>query len=188
MGATSRAPPSRSARTARTAATFPACPCPRAFTITIGIARPSPAPSVVFAVPSRTARDRAERSPAPREDAIVVSAMKGIEETTLRRMSEVLEEESPATRDGAARRPPGPSHAEEVARGLPTAVVAASRASRPSRRARSPRSSSRPTPSASTRTTTLVRCRSRSRSRTSSPSRRESATGSASATTPAARS
>ena len=52
--------------------------------------------------------------------AIVVSAVKGIEEHTLRRMSEVLAEELPPV-DLAVLS--GPSFAVELARSLPTAVV-----------------------------------------------------------------
>ncbi len=62
------------------------------------------------------------------DDVILVSASKGIENGTLMTMSQVLEEEL-----GRARRRArlaflsGPSFAREVAKGLPTAVVAASR-------------------------------------------------------------
>ncbi len=61
------------------------------------------------------------------EDALVVTASKGIEIKTLRRMDEVL---NPLLSPPAAERLSvisGPSFAVEVARGLPTAVVAASR-------------------------------------------------------------
>jgi glycerol-3-phosphate dehydrogenase (NAD(P)+) len=55
--------------------------------------------------------------------AILVSATKGLERDTLRRMSEVASEEVPAHPVVALS---GPSFALEVARALPTAVVAAS--------------------------------------------------------------
>jgi glycerol-3-phosphate dehydrogenase (NAD(P)+) len=80
---------------------------------------------VVVAVPSHGLR-AVVRAAAPRlpPDAIVVSAAKGLEADSLLRMSEVIEEE-------IGGRPPvvvlsGPSFAAEVARGLPTAVLAAS--------------------------------------------------------------
>lgn len=80
---------------------------------------------VVVAVPSHGLRD-VMRQVAPRLDAavVLVSAAKGIETGTLQRMSEVISEES-------RRRSPvvvlsGPSFAAEVARGLPTALLAAS--------------------------------------------------------------
>jgi glycerol-3-phosphate dehydrogenase (NAD(P)+) len=54
---------------------------------------------------------------------IPVCASKGLELGTLRRLSEVLDE---TLGDGAPVTLTGPSHAEEVARGIPTTVVAAS--------------------------------------------------------------
>ncbi len=58
---------------------------------------------------------------------LVVVATKGIEKGTLRRMSEVVSETlpSPAGEDPVVLA--GPSHAEEVARQVPAAIVAASR-------------------------------------------------------------
>jgi glycerol-3-phosphate dehydrogenase (NAD(P)+) len=61
------------------------------------------------------------------EDALIISASKGIETETLRMMSEVLEDELPATRHGGLTFLSGPSFAKEVAAGMPTAVVVASR-------------------------------------------------------------
>jgi glycerol-3-phosphate dehydrogenase (NAD(P)+) len=61
------------------------------------------------------------------EGHVLIHAAKGIEEGTLMRMSEVISEELPrefASRIGVIS---GPSHAEEVARRIPTAIVAASR-------------------------------------------------------------
>ena len=78
---------------------------------------------VVIASPSFAIRGVC-KSVAPwlREDVTLVSVTKGIEPGTLLRMSQIVEEET--------RRPvvalTGPSHAEEVSRGVPTAVVAAS--------------------------------------------------------------
>jgi glycerol-3-phosphate dehydrogenase (NAD(P)+) len=80
---------------------------------------------VVAAVPSHGLRD-VMRAAAPSfsPDAVIVSATKGIEAGSLRRMSQVVCEET----DG--RLPvvvlSGPSFASEVARGLPAAVLAAS--------------------------------------------------------------
>lgn len=80
---------------------------------------------VVMAVPSHVVREVCERSvehlPAA---ASVVSVAKGIESESLKRMSEVIEETAQPARLAVLS---GPSHAEEVARGIPTAVVAASR-------------------------------------------------------------
>ena len=68
----------------------------------------------------------AEAAPHIADDALIVSASKGIETTTLRRMDEVMSEVlSPAQIAGFTVLS-GPSFAVEVARGVPTAVVAAS--------------------------------------------------------------
>jgi glycerol-3-phosphate dehydrogenase (NAD(P)+) len=81
---------------------------------------------VVAAVPSHGLRG-VMRLAAPflSPDAVVVSATKGIEAGSLRRMSEVISDET------GGRLPvvvlSGPSFASEVARGLPAAVLAASR-------------------------------------------------------------
>jgi glycerol-3-phosphate dehydrogenase (NAD(P)+) len=80
---------------------------------------------VVVAVPSHGLR-AVVRAAAPRlpADAVIVSAAKGLEANSLLRMSEVIEDET------GGRLPvvvlSGPSFAAEVARGLPTAVLAAS--------------------------------------------------------------
>ena len=80
---------------------------------------------VVAAVPSHGLRDvmtRARPSLAPR--ATIVSTTKGLEETTLLRMTELLHDTlGPEHRACALS---GPSFAAEVARGLPTALVVAS--------------------------------------------------------------
>ena len=55
---------------------------------------------------------------------VLVSASKGLETGTLRRMSQVITEETAHSRPVVVLS--GPSFAVEVARGLPTAVVAAS--------------------------------------------------------------
>jgi glycerol-3-phosphate dehydrogenase (NAD(P)+) len=82
---------------------------------------------VLFVVPSHTVRATAaavRESSAFAPAALVVSATKGLEEGTRRRMSEVLAEE---LRLDASRVVSllGPSHAEEVSRRIPTSVVAA---------------------------------------------------------------
>lgn len=68
----------------------------------------------------------AEASPLLREDALVVSASKGIELATLRRMDEVLASVLPPGVMNRICVLSGPSFAAEVARGVPTAVVVAS--------------------------------------------------------------
>jgi glycerol-3-phosphate dehydrogenase (NAD(P)+) len=80
---------------------------------------------IVLAVPSHGLR-HVLRAAAPSvdADALVVSATKGLEETTLLRMSEVVAAEWPRVRELAVLS--GPSFAAELARELPTAVVVAS--------------------------------------------------------------
>ncbi len=57
---------------------------------------------------------------------VLIHAAKGIEDGSLMRMSEVIEQELPAEIANNVGVISGPSHAEEVARRVPTAVVAAS--------------------------------------------------------------
>ncbi|HTL46424.1 MAG TPA: NAD(P)H-dependent glycerol-3-phosphate dehydrogenase [Vicinamibacterales bacterium] len=79
---------------------------------------------VVAAVPSHGMRAVLRRAaPLVPRDAIVVSAAKGIERDTLERMSHVIAQEVGDRRIVVLS---GPSFAIEVARGLPTALVAAS--------------------------------------------------------------
>lgn len=86
---------------------------------------------VLFVVPSHATREVA-RGAAPYVQALpaevaVVSATKGIENDSLTFMDEVLGEELPAAVRGRLAFLSGPSFAKELARGLPTAVVIASR-------------------------------------------------------------
>ncbi|MBE6947407.1 MAG: NAD(P)-dependent glycerol-3-phosphate dehydrogenase [Ruminococcaceae bacterium] len=78
---------------------------------------------VVIASPSFAIREICRLvAPYVDEDAVMVSVTKGIEEGTLLRMSQIVQEE--------VHRPvvalTGPSHAEELAVGMPTGCVAAS--------------------------------------------------------------
>jgi glycerol-3-phosphate dehydrogenase (NAD(P)+) len=80
---------------------------------------------ILFVVPSFGVRTTAERvKETIHPDALVVSAAKGIEEGTYKRMTEVLESALVETRGVAALS--GPSHAEEVSRKMPTTVTVAS--------------------------------------------------------------
>ncbi len=79
---------------------------------------------VVFAVPSHGVREVSRRAGDAGLEGLVVCAAKGLEAGSLERPTAILEEEL------AGRTPvllAGPSHAEEVSRGIPTSVVAASR-------------------------------------------------------------
>jgi glycerol-3-phosphate dehydrogenase (NAD(P)+) len=82
---------------------------------------------IVFAVPSHVMRQVAKKvaeSPYFKADIIFVNAAKGLEEGTLKRMSEILLEELGADKHHVCSII-GPSHAEEVSRGMPTSVVVA---------------------------------------------------------------
>ena len=76
---------------------------------------------VVMAVPSHTMRDTCRKLPPLA--APVLSVSKGIENETGKRMTEIIAEMLPHEPVAALS---GPSHAEEVARGTPTAVVVSS--------------------------------------------------------------
>ena len=76
---------------------------------------------VVMAVASSYTRKTAHAlAPLVKPGQIIVNVAKGIEEATLMTLTQVIEDEIPAA-DVAVLS--GPSHAEEVGRGLPTTVV-----------------------------------------------------------------
>lgn len=102
-------------------------PIPKDIFITNNIAEAvQNASVVVIAVPSHTLRSLvAKLKDKVSKDAIFVSLTKGIEENTLKRMTEIISEELKHPIENIAVLH-GPSHAEEVARLVPTAVVAAS--------------------------------------------------------------
>ncbi|MEZ3435029.1 MAG: NAD(P)H-dependent glycerol-3-phosphate dehydrogenase [Lachnospiraceae bacterium] len=80
---------------------------------------------IVLAVPSPFTRSTARKmNPYVEEGQIIVDVAKGIEETTLMTLSQQIAEEIPQA-DVAVLS--GPSHAEEVGRGLPTTVVIGAR-------------------------------------------------------------
>jgi len=82
------------------------------------------AEAVVMVIPSQTIRKNAKDiSKYIKPGTIVVSCSKGLEDTTGLRLSEVLKEEIPEASIVALS---GPSHAEEVGKDIPTAIVAAS--------------------------------------------------------------
>lgn len=79
---------------------------------------------IVLAVPSQQVRNVCKNIEKFLEkDQILVNVAKGIEESTGLRLSEVVKEELP---DNTYCMLSGPSHAEEVSRKMPTAIVIAS--------------------------------------------------------------
>ena len=79
---------------------------------------------VLFAIPSAYVRDTCKKvAPHLKPGTVVCNAGKGIEEDTYKLMSTLFAEELPQATYVVLT---GPSHAEEVGRGIPTSVVAAS--------------------------------------------------------------
>lgn len=78
----------------------------------------------IIATPSFAVRETAKKISSVKNTGIIVSVAKGIEKATLLRFSEVIEQELPKTPIVILS---GPSHAEEVARKVPTSLVAASK-------------------------------------------------------------
>ena len=80
---------------------------------------------LVYAVPSIFTRSMGERTkPFVQKDQILVTVSKGIEESTLFTMTDILEEFFPENKIVVLS---GPSHAEEVSRFIPTTIVCASK-------------------------------------------------------------
>ncbi len=80
---------------------------------------------ILFVVPSRWADGVLdEMRGLVKKKSVVVSCTKGFEPETGKRISQVIEEKLPESRVAVLS---GPSHAEEVARDVPTSVVVASR-------------------------------------------------------------
>ena len=82
----------------------------------------SEAEMIVCAVPSPFVRSTMKSaSPYIKENVVVVDVAKGIEDGTFKTMTEIIKDECPQVRTAILS---GPSHAEEVGRGIPTTIVA----------------------------------------------------------------
>lgn len=80
---------------------------------------------LVLAVPSPYTRTTAHNmAPLVREGQIIVNVAKGIEENSLLTLSQIIEAEIPQAVVAVLS---GPSHAEEVGRGIPTTIVVGAR-------------------------------------------------------------
>ena len=76
---------------------------------------------VISAVPSRAVRQTmTDFAPYFKPGTVIVNVAKGVEADTLMTMSQIIEEEVPGANVVVLS---GPSHAEEVGRGLPTTIV-----------------------------------------------------------------
>ena len=83
---------------------------------------------LLFAVPSPFVRSTAKKAAKYIPDGqLIVDVAKGVEDKTLMTMSEIIEGElAKAKRTARVVALSGPTHAEEVARDMPTLIVAAS--------------------------------------------------------------
>lgn len=76
---------------------------------------------LVLAVPSPYTRSTSHNmAPYVHEGQLIINVAKGIEEKTLLTLSQIIEEELPQAEVAVLS---GPSHAEEVGRGIPTTIV-----------------------------------------------------------------
>ena len=108
-------------------AMLPGIKIPESITITSRMEEALPgADMVLLVVPSHVLRETVEKAAGLMTGSEkVVIATKGVERETLKRMSQVVEEVAGVGQDRIAVLV-GPSHAEEVARELPTAIVSSS--------------------------------------------------------------
>lgn len=106
---------------------LPGISIPQEIQVTADLADIRKSEFLLFALPSHAMRDCARLvAGAGLKNPILVSVVKGIENSTLKRMSEVLEEEIPQSSRQGICVLSGPCIANEVARGVPTTVVASS--------------------------------------------------------------
>ena len=101
-------------------------PLPETLALTSDMACAKGCKVVILATPSFAIRTTARAlSPLLDEGAVLVCVSKGIEKDTSLTLTDAIEEEAGASHPIVALC--GPSHAEEVGRGVPTTVVSASR-------------------------------------------------------------
>jgi len=99
---------------------LPGVPLPEAIHPSADLAEAADAEAILMVTPSRGVRETATRLAAIGTRATLISCTKGIEHGSSLRMSEILAEILPGNPVAVLS---GPSHAEEVARGMPTALV-----------------------------------------------------------------
>lgn len=108
---------------------LPGIPIPDSIAITSSLTETvTESDCLVLVTPSHVVREVCEKlkSCDLKEGVIVVSCVKGIENTTLLRISEIFSDILPQIGAGQICALSGPSHAEEVGRSVPTAVIIAS--------------------------------------------------------------
>ena len=116
------------ARTRTNEAYLPGASLDAAITPTADLAAAVDGCAAVVVVPiSAALRELAHRlGPLLADDVLVVHGTKGLERDTLLRLSQVIESELRPTHHGRVAALSGPTHAEEVGRGIPAAAVVAS--------------------------------------------------------------
>ena len=107
---------------------LPGVPFPEALTVTASEEHAfGDAGLVVVAVPSRSLRDNVKRiSDSISPSALVVSATKGLELSSGKRMSQILREELRSSLHAGVCALSGPNLAQEIARGKPSSTVVGS--------------------------------------------------------------
>ena len=110
------------ARERANTAYLPGIDLPEALAFTADLEALAPCDLILVVTPSKALREVAARlsTVALREDAVLLSCTKGVERGSGWRMSEILAESFPNHSIAVLS---GPSHAEEVARRMPTAIV-----------------------------------------------------------------
>lgn len=104
---------------------LPGVRIPSGVMFTSDIADCAEADIIIFAVPSHAMRETAKKlAPYIKKGQLVLNISKGIEEGTYATLSQVLEDELLNCEIAVMS---GPSHAEEVSRGIPTTNVVAAR-------------------------------------------------------------
>ncbi|MHB9154518.1 MAG: NAD(P)H-dependent glycerol-3-phosphate dehydrogenase [Endomicrobiales bacterium] len=113
----------------RTLSFFPHLVIPKNVVVTSDLVQAAAGKDIlVFVIPSHTLRAVAKQIHALKidlSDTLIVSATKGIENSTLKRMSEIISDEIPEVGNRIVALS-GPTHAEEVSQKIPTTVTAAS--------------------------------------------------------------
>lgn len=103
---------------------LPGVPVSNRISFTTDISCINGADILVFAIPSPYVRDVAKKAAAVIDKkTVILNVGKGFEESSRKRLSQVISEEIPDNRLAVMA---GPCHAEEVGRGIPTTVVMSS--------------------------------------------------------------
>lgn len=112
-------------RTGELKAKLPGVQIPKSVDLTTDISCVSGADIILVGIPSQFVRSVCEQAKLyTDEGSILLSTAKGLEDGTLKRMSEIITETFPGNTVAVMS---GPSHAEELGRGIPTAVAVASK-------------------------------------------------------------